>query len=144
MWCSLLLCQILAKSWLMKLGILQGLVDLKKPPEMISGNMTTGKKKIVYLKKSCFIISIICYITWLGSKHKFHIGCSNVYLFRIVHEVCVDGTATQLFTFGMPCFKWDCTALSPFPLGKVSGVSICICWFFGITWLQLDIAFVAD
>lgn len=39
----------------MKLGILQGLVDLKKPPEMISGNMTTGKKK------NCLFEEIVFY-----------------------------------------------------------------------------------
>ena len=51
-------------------------------------------------------------------------SCSNVHLFRIVHEVCMDGTATKLSTAGMSCFKWDSTALPTFPLGKSSGVSM--------------------
>nr|GME00517.1 mitochondrial pyruvate carrier 1-like [Ipomoea batatas] len=52
--------------------VVAGLVDTQKPPEMISGNMTSG---------------------------------SNVYIFCIVHEVCMDGTTSKLFTFGMPCIK---------------------------------------
>lgn len=31
--------------------------------------------------------------------------CSNVRILSIVYEVCMDGTASQLFAVGMPCLK---------------------------------------
>lgn len=48
------------------------------------------------------------------------VGCwcrSNVCVFRIVHEVCMDGSTSQLSSSSMPCFEWDCTTLSTLPLG---------------------------
>lgn len=49
--------------------------------------------------------------------------CSNVYLFSIVHEICMDGTATQLSTFCLSCLEWDCSTLSILSMGKGRGVS---------------------
>lgn len=53
----------------------------------------------------------------------FTLCCSNVHIFCIIHEVCMDGTASQLSTSGLPCLEWDCAALSAFPLGEGSRVS---------------------
>ncbi|PPE00005.1 hypothetical protein GOBAR_DD02985 [Gossypium barbadense] len=40
--------------------VLAGLVDMNKPPEMISGNMTSGKKKYSSKKLWIFLVFIAC------------------------------------------------------------------------------------
>ena len=79
----------------------QGLVDMNKPPEMISGNMTAGR---------CNNWSLVSQFLFSRSHQSIEPSlmlmflCSNVCVFWTLYEVCMDGTTAKLLASGMPCF----------------------------------------
>lgn len=116
--------------------IWQGLADINKPPELISGNMTGGWT-CLFFGKSFLFVSFFCY--GLDFVVTFNVdACSDVYLLGTFHEICMDGTASQLSTSSMPCLKWDRSTLSTLTMGKGPRVS------FTELWLKLDYLCFSD
>lgn len=58
---------------------------MQKPPEMISGNMTAGWSSFIYMNVAIEVKIVILPLTY---------WCSDVRLFWIIHEVCMDGEAS--------------------------------------------------
>lgn len=119
--------------WCVKLCYVKGLADLNKPPEMLSGNMTSGLAPLLPWNVDSFFL--VYDDLWLISSHACFSCCSNVCLFSLVHEICMDGSATKLSTSCVPCLQWDSSTLSFHPLGKVTGVSCFDFNQFYLPWL---------
>ena len=92
----------------------QGLIDMKKPPEMISGNMTAGWKNLSVLKGTwnALLFLAIAYIVFMHILSLCWF-CSYVRLFSIVHEICMDGSTAKLSASFLQCIQWNLTTLIP-------------------------------
>jgi hypothetical protein len=82
--------------------VIAGLVDMNKPAEMISGNMTGGRCN------NWSLVSQFLFYHWSHQSIKPSLMlmflCSNVCVFWTLHEVCMDGTTAKLLASSMPCF----------------------------------------
>uniref|UniRef100_A0A3Q7IGD2 Mitochondrial pyruvate carrier n=1 Tax=Solanum lycopersicum TaxID=4081 RepID=A0A3Q7IGD2_SOLLC len=68
--------------------VISGMMDTKKTPDAISGNMTAEKMDEE---------------PKLGGRLGRYKGQNVVYIFDVVYEICMDGEASKLYAASLPC-----------------------------------------